>query len=49
MDESGEFEVIDCSICSTFIIRDLVEGHQKEDYELVLDRWLIDWQHDGDG
>ncbi len=44
MDEYGEFLVQDCLSCQTIVIRDLVGEHSKEDYEAVLDRWLIDWR-----
>ena len=44
MDEGGEFLIEDCSSCRSFIIRDLVGGHDRADYEAVLDRWLVDWR-----
>ena len=46
MDISGQFMVSDCTLCGTVIIRSMVEGHKKEDYERVLDRWFSDWRHD---
>ncbi len=49
MDVTGEFVVSDCDRCQTVIIKSMVDGHQKEDFEAVLDRWFVDWRHDGDG
>ncbi len=46
MDVSGEFVVSDCAICRTVIFKSMIEGHEKEDYERLLDRWFVDWKHD---
>ena len=49
MDVTGEFVVRDCGRCATVIITSMIDGHQKEDYEAVLDRWLTDWRDNGEG
>ncbi len=46
MDISGEFAVSDCSLCGTIIFKSMIEGHDKKDYEQLLDRWFSDWRHD---
>jgi hypothetical protein len=41
IDESGEFEIMECERCRTVTVRDLLdEGHTLDDFEAVLDRWL---------
>ena len=46
MDVSGEFVVSDCTLCKTVIIQSMIEDHEQDDYERVLDRWFVDWKHD---
>lgn len=41
----GDFEIRDCLTCQFLLIRCIVEReYHQEEFEEVLDRWLVDWR-----